>query len=399
MTLSFGRDLFLTPGPSVMPDSVLAAMMRPAPSIYDGPLVEVTQSIIADLKAIAGTRHQATIYIANGHGIWEAAIANIFAPGERALMLDTGNFAKGWANVARVLGVDVTMLPFGTARAADPAALQAQLEADTAHQIKAVMCTQTDTSSSARNDIPALRAAMDAAGHPALLMVDCVASFACEPMAMDDWGVDVMVTACQKGLMCPPGLAYLFFNDKAARAARPVEDRSPYWNWEARANPQRFYEYFFGTAPTHLLYAQRAALDLLMAEGMGNVWARHARFARTVWTAVEAWGAGGPMRLNISAPEQRSHAVTTVLAPGADCTALRHWLTTQAGLTLGVPLGFDLPEYGNGANAFRIGHMGHLNPPMLLGGLATLQAGLVACGIAHGNGALAAAAQVIAAPD
>ena len=212
MSLSYGRDLYLTPGPSVMPDAVLAAMMRAAPSIYGGPLVDLTESILADLKQIAGTTHQAAIYIANGHGVWEAALANIFAPGEKALVIDTGNFALGWANVARLLGVDVSFLHFGTDRAADPEALMHALRADATHAIKAVLCTQTDTASSARNDIAALRAAMDAAGHPALLMVDCVASFACERFAMDDWGVDVMLTASQKGLMCPPGLGYVFFN-------------------------------------------------------------------------------------------------------------------------------------------------------------------------------------------
>jgi len=396
MTLSYGRDLFLTPGPSVMPDSVLAAMMRPAPNIYGGPLVDVTASIVADLKTVAGTAHQATIYIANGHGIWEAAVANVFAPGDAALMLDTGNFAKGWADVARRLGVKVTLLPFGTDKAADPAVLQQALAADTGHHYKAVMCTQTDTSTSASNNIAAIRAAINAANHPALLMVDCVASLGCEHFEMDAWGVDVMVTACQKGLMCPPGLAYMFFNDKAARVARPQAERSPYWDWTARANPQRFYEYFFGTAPTHLLYAQRAALDLIMAEGMPAIWARHHVFASAIWAAVQAWGTGGPLRLNIADPAQRSRAVTTVMAPGADCNALRNWLSDKAGVTLGVPLGFDLPEYAQGANVFRIGHMGHLNPPMVLGGLATLQAGLTACGIPFGAGALDAASAIIA---
>ena len=396
MTLSHGRDLFLTPGPSVMPDSVLAAMMRPAPNIYGGPLVDVTKSIVADLKTLAGTAHQGTIYIANGHGIWEAAIANVFAPGDHALVLDTGDFAKGWANIARILGVNVTMLPFGAGRAADPMVVKAILAEDTERSFKAVMCTQTDTATSASNDIAAISKAIKATSHSALLMVDCVASMGCEAFEMDAWGVDVMITGCQKGLMCPPGLTYLFFNDKAEQRARPRANRSPYWDWTARANPKMFYEYFFGTAPTHLLYAQRAALDLLMAEGREAVWARHTTFARAVWAAVEAWGTDGPLRLNITNPAHRSRAVTTVLAPGADCNALRSWLTAQAGLTLGVPLGFDTPEHGNGAHAFRIGHMGHMNPPMLLGGLATLQAGLIACDIPHGKGALAAAAEVIA---
>lgn len=397
MSLSFGRDLYLTPGPSVMPDSVLAAMMRAAPSIYDGPIVDLTESIVTDLKTIAGTRHQLAMYIANGHGAWEAALENVFAPGEKALVVHTGNFAQSWANVAERMGIEVSYLHFGTESAADAAVLAETLRADATHGIKAVFCTQTDTASSASNDIPALRAALDAAGHPALLMVDCVASFACERFEMDAWGVDVMLTASQKGLMCPPGIAYVFYNEKAEARARPKPDRAPYWDWTDRANPGLYYQYFFGTTPTHLLYAQREALNLLLAEGMENVFRRHEIFAQAVWAAVEAWGTAGPLRLNVANRAHRSRAVTAVRAKGVDCFALQKWLRHKTGLTLGKPIGFDTPEFGNGAHAFRIGHMGHMNPPMLLGGLSSLQAGLIACGIAHGAGGVDAAVQVIAA--
>ncbi len=391
MTLSFGRDIFMTPGPSIMPDTVLNAMHRAAPNIYEGELVDMTRSIFADLKTIVGTNGHGVVYICNGHGVWEAALSNVLQQGDKTLNPATGSFAHGWADLARKMGFCPEIMEFGKSRGMEPAKIETRLREDKSHEIKAIMITHTDTSSGLRNDIVAVRAAMDAAAHPALLLVDCVASIGCERFEMDVWGVDVVVTASQKGLMTPPGLGYVFFNDKAAKIADATPKTSPYWDWAPRVKAEFFYHQFSGTAPTHHLFGQRAALDMIMAEGIGNVWNRHAVFARAIWAAVETWGSDGPLYLNVKNPARRSNAVTTILSDGFNCTPLRQWCEEKAGLTLGLLIGFD--NYDNG---FRIGHMGHLNPPMVLGALATIDAGLKALDIPHGDGALTAASRIIA---
>jgi len=396
MSFARGRELVLTPGPSVMPDRVLRAMQRPAPNIYEGELVEITDSILRDLGRLAGTAGETALYVSNGHGVWEAALSNLFGPGDAILALASGTFGHGWADTGRVMGLDVEVLDFGRHAPVDPTALGERLKEDTAHHIKGILVVHADTSSSVRNDVSRLRQAIDDVGHPALLLVDCIASFCCDVYEMDDWGVDLTVTACQKGLMTPPGLAYVMFNGKAAAIARANPVRSPYWNWSPRTQPERFYERFCGTAPTHLLYAQREALDMIAEEGRAAIFKRHALLARAVWAAVVAWSSDGPLRCNIVDPEFRSHAVTTILADAHDMLQLRRWCEDEAGLILGLGLGFLVPQFMEGKSVFRIAHMGHLNPPMLLGALATIDSGLKALDIPHGPGALEAAAMVTA---
>ncbi|HRO12426.1 aminotransferase class V-fold PLP-dependent enzyme [Amaricoccus sp.] len=392
MTFSRGRDILAIPGPSIIPDRVLAAMHRPAPNIYEGELVEMTETIIADLARVAGTAGKAAIYIGNGHAAWEAAIANILAPGQKALFIATGRFGLGWAQMARTMGVEAEVIDFGFRAALDPARVAERLRADRGHQIRAVLSVQTDTASSVRNDVAALRAALDAAGHPALLVVDCIASLGCDRFEMDALGVDVMVAACQKGLMTPPGLAFTFHGHRAEETG--VSCTSPYWDWRPRTAPSVPYERFCGTAPTHHLYGLRTALDMILEEeGLAAVWARHAVFARAVWAAVEAWGRGGALGLNVAEPALRSHAVTTITTGPGEGTRLRRWCADAAGVTLGV--GLSVPGV-DPDSIFRIGHMGHLNPPMLLGTLATVEAGFRALGIRHGTGGVEAAGAVIA---
>lgn len=393
MSLAYGRDLFVTPGPSVIPDRVLRSMHRAAPNIYEGELVDLTTSVIADLKRVVGTEGHAAIYIGNGHSVWEASIANLFAPGDRILVLATGPFGHGWAETARRLGVNAEVTDFGFQSEVVPDVVGRRLAEDSEHRIRAVLTVQTDTGSSVRNDIPALRRAIDEAGHPALLGVDAIASLGCEPLAMDAWGVDLVVAACQKGLMTPPGVAFTFHGARAEE--RRVECPSPYWDWTPRIAPRAFYQLFCGTAPTHHLYGLRAALDMMLVdEGLGNVWTRHEVFAKAIWAAVETWGKEGELRLNISESGVRSHAVTTIRTGPGDATRLRNWCDSIAGLTLGV--GLTTPDQDRNS-IFRIGHMGHLNPPMVLGALATIDSGLTALGVAKGEGALEAAAGVIAA--
>lgn len=395
MTLAHGRPYLAIPGPSVMPDRVLNAMHQPAPNIYEGAIIDMVAALVPDLKAVARTSGHVAIYIANGHGAWEAAAANTLCPGEKVLVLVTGRFGAGWGEVLARQGADVQLIDFGKRATVDLVRVEAALAADKSHEIKAVAVVHVDTATSVKNDIPAIRAVMDKLGHPALLMVDCIASLAVDRFEMDAWGVDVMVAASQKGLMTPPGLGFVFFNDKAA--ARQVDRPSLYWDWAPRANPEMFYQYFGGTAPTHHLFGLRAALDMIAEEGgIEAVWARHEKLARAAWAAFETWGQAGPLEMNIADPALRSHAVTALRIGGENGSKLRAWVDEKAGLTLGIGLGMADPTDPAWHGFFRLGHMGHINAHMMMGALGVIEAGLVALGIPHGEGALAAAAKVIA---
>ncbi|MEY8098282.1 alanine--glyoxylate aminotransferase family protein [Falsihalocynthiibacter sp. S25ZX9] len=396
MSLANGRHYLAIPGPSVMPDRVLQAMHQPAPNIYTGALVEMVATLIPDLKAIAGTRHRAAIYIANGHGIWEAAIANTLKRGDKALVLATGRFGIGWGEMATAMGIETQVLDFGLHSTLDLTQVAAALRADTAHEIKAVTTVHVDTSTSFRNNIKELREVIDAVGHPALLMVDCIASLGCEEFQMDAWGVDVMIAASQKGLMTPPGIGFVFYNDKAEKTRAALGQISKYWDWTVRGNPQEFYEYFCGTAPTHHLFALREALNMLVhEEGLDSAYRRHKILANAVWAALDAWGQEGSIRMNVTDPALRSNAVTSVKIDAPLGTALRDYLTKNLGVTLGIGLGMAPGGSPEWHGYFRIGHMGHVNAHMVLGTLACIDAGLKALKIPHGNGALEAATRVI----
>lgn len=399
MALNFGRSQLSIPGPSIIPDRVLAAMHRPSPNIYEGEAVESAKTIFPDLQKVARTKGHAVIYVSNGHGAWEAALANCFSKGDKILVLGTGIFGLGWADLARAMGIDVEVLDFGPASAADPQVLAGRLKQDTSFDIQAVLTVQTDTGSSVQNNIPALRAAIDSSGHPALFMVDCIASLGCERFEMDDWGVDVMVSGSQKGLMVPAGLGFVFFTDRAALARKSANLVSRYWDWNPRAHPQRFYERFSGTQPTQHLFALREALDMLVyEEGIENAWARHDTFARALWTAVDVWGPEA-LRPNIINPAERSRAVTTLISEADNAARLRVWCQEKGGLTLGIGLGREEDGWPPAEALLRVGHMGHLNIPMMLGTIGTMDAGLKALGIPHGSGAIEAAAKVISEHD
>ncbi len=390
--LSNGRSYLAIPGPSVTPDRVLNAMHRPAPNIYTGELIDMTYSLMPDLRAVARTDHHVAIYIANGHGAWEAALSNVVSAGDTVLVLATGRFGHGWGEMADGLGVHVETLDFGNSGAFDLGIVAQTLAQDTDGRIKAVLAVYVDTSTSVRNDIKGLRDVMDATGHDALLMADCIASLGCDRFEMDAWGVDVTIAASQKGLMTPPGLGLVWFNDKAAAVRAQMPRVSRYWDWQPRANPEGYWQLFDGTAPTHHLYGLRAALDMIKEEGLENVWTRHAVLARTIWAACDCWGQGGPLTLNIADPAQRSHAVTSICIGSPDGDRLRAWMEDVTGVTLGIGLGREPTDA-----YFRIGHMGHVNAHMVLGVLGSLDAGLKALNIPHGDGALQSAANVVAA--
>ena len=397
MSLSQGRQYLAIPGPSVMPDRVLQAMHQPCPNIYEGGLIEMTHSLIPDLKYVAGTLGNAVIYVANGHGAWEAAVSNILAAGDTVLVLATGRFCVGWGEMASSLGVEVETIDFGGQHTIEYDQVRDHLRADTSGRIKAVMAVHVDTSTSVRNDISALRGAIDASGHNALLMVDCIASLGCDEFRMDDWGVDVMVSACQKGLMTPPGIAFVFFSEKAGAVRNAMERVSAYWDWNPRVEPDNYYKYFCGTAPTQHLLGLREALDMIREEELPQIWARHEALASAVWAACFAWGQGGPLTMNIADPALRSRAVTALAIGAPGGTRLRRWTEHQAGLTLGIGLNMATLEDPNADGFFRIGHMGHVNAQMIMGTLGSIQAGLIALDIPHGPGGLDAAARVLAA--
>jgi alanine-glyoxylate transaminase / serine-glyoxylate transaminase / serine-pyruvate transaminase len=385
MTLASGREFLSIPGPTTVPDEVLRAMHRPAIDIYSGALLEVTTSCLEDLRALFRTSGRVYIYAANGHGAWEAALVNVLSKGDPILVLESGLFAVVWGEMARMLGLEVDTLPGSGRRAVDPAALEARLRADRDGHIKAVLVVQVDTASGCVNDIQAVRAAIDAAGHDALLMVDCIASLATMPFDMDGWRVDVAVTGSQKGLMTPPGLSFVAAGPRAVAAHRTAGLRTRYWDWTEREGEQHYQKYC-GTPPEHLLFGLRRALDLLREEGLDNVLRRHRLLAEAVRRAVAVWAEGGILDFNITAPPERADSVTTVLmAEGQDPKPLLEFCAQRCGVVLGVGIG---PLSGR---ALRIAHMGHVNAPMILGTLAALEVALVALDIAHGKGGLQAA--------
>lgn len=384
-----GPELIAIPGPSPVPARVLNAAHRASPDIYGADLAQVNLHLMAQLKRLAGTRAHLAPYMGNGHAGWEAASANIFAPGDVALVVTSGHFGRSWAEMTEGLGITVERLDFGTLPP-DPARLAERLSRDPEGRIRAVMVCQTDTASATMADIPAIRAAME--GHPALLVVDAIASLGCAPMRMDDWGVDVLIAASQKGLMCLPGTVFVWFSERAAARGRTALT-SPWWDWHLRAGADALWRFWGGTPPVQQIFALSEALTMILdEEGLEAVWSRHARLARATWAAVDAWseGAGG-VRLSVADPAARALSVTAVTLPGAD--ALRAWTVRECGVTLGVGLG--APDPGG---ALRIAHMGHCNAGVLLGTLGAIEAGMTALSIPHGGGALEAAAASIARP-
>ena len=387
MTVRNGREFLSIPGPTTVPDEVLSAMHRPAIDIYSGPLEGITLSLLDDLRRIFRTKGRTYIYIANGHGAWEAALTNTLTRGDKILVLQSGQFATSWGEMAKMLGIEIEVLPGDWRRAVDAGALEARLRADRGHEIAAVLVVQIDTASSVVNDIPALRRAITAAGHPALYMVDAIASLATMPFEMDEWGVDLAITGSQKGLMTPPGLSFVAAGTRAVAAHQRAGLRSGYWDWTAREDDVHYKKYC-GTPPEHLLFGLRKAFDMLFEEGLENVVERHRLLAEAVRRAATAWAEGGALAFNITEPAERSNSVTTLLFnDGRDPMPLRDYCQQKIGVVVGVGIG------ALGGQALRIAHMGHVNAPMILGTLGGFETGLIALGIPHGPGGLRAATE------
>jgi alanine-glyoxylate transaminase / serine-glyoxylate transaminase / serine-pyruvate transaminase len=387
MVVRAGREFLAIPGPTTMPDEVLRAMHRPALDIYSDQMVDMTDSLLRDLSGLFATKGHSYIYIANGHGAWEAVLTNVLSRGDKVLVLESGRFAIGWGNAAAAMGADVEVLKGDWRRAVRPSEVEARLRQDKNHTIKAILAVQVDTASGAYNDIEAIGKAIKSAKHPALFMVDAVASLGCMPFEMDAWGVDVAMSGSQKGLMAPPGLGFVAANDRAREVHKSAGLRTPYWDWTEREGSEHYRKYA-GTAPIHLLFALRQSIDMLLDEKLENVFLRHRLLAEAVRRAVAVWAEGQVLGFNIAEASERSDTVTTVvMANGHDPLALHRYCKEKCGVVLGVGIG-ELS-----GQAFRIAHMGHVNAPMILGTLGVIEVGLNALEIPHGKGGLEAAVE------
>src|ERR1700753_388947 len=378
ITVRAGREFLAIPGPTNMPEEVLRAMHRPALDIYSDEMVQLTDGLLGDLSKLFATKGHSYIYIANGHGAWEATLSNVLSRGDKVLVLESGRFAINWGNAAAAMGAEVEVLKGDWHSAIRPAEVEARLRQDKTHSIKAVLAVQVDTASSAYNDIEAIGKAIKASGHPALYMVDTVASLGCMPFEMDAWGIDVAMSGSQKGLMTPPGLGFVAANDRAREVHKKANMRTPYWDWTEREGPEHYSKYA-GTAPVHLLFALRQAINMLFEEGLDNAFERHRLLAEAVRRAGATWSEGQVLGFNITEANERANTVTTVGMNGHDPVPLHRYCKEKCGVVLGVGIG-ELQ-----GQAFRIAHMGHINAPMILGTLGVIETGLGALRIPHGE--------------
>ena len=367
-------------------------MHRPAVDLVDSDFMAVTDSCFADLARVFRTDSRVFLYASNGHGAWEAALVNLLGEGDLVLVPSTGMFSWAWGQLASDLGAEVEEQEGDWRSAFDPDRIEERLRADRDHRIKAVLAVQTDTATSVTSDIAAVRRALDACRHPALLMADVVASLGTVDFRMDDWGVDVAVAGSQKGLMSPPGLAFTAVSPRALERSRTSGTRRGYWDWQRRMDSEEFYMKFFGTPPEHLVWALREALDMLFEESLETAFARHRRLANAVHAAVGVWGEAGALELNAVNPAERATSVTTIrVAKGVDANRLRLLARDELDVSLGYGLG---PLDGK---AFRIGHMGWINEPMVLGALGGVEMAMQACGVPYRKGGVTAAIDTLAA--
>ena len=388
MSYRSGRHFLQLPGPTQVPGRVFRAMNR-AVLDHRGPeFGRLARGLFDGLKRVFGDPAHVFIFPSSASGCWETALVNTLSPGDRVLLWNHGFFASKWGDFARELGFDVEALAGDWRHPADPERIASRLAQDREREIRAVLVVHNETSTGVTSDIAAVRAALDDAGHPALLMVDAVSSLAATPYRQAEWGVDVTVCGSQKGLMLPPGLGFCAVSETALDRHRALP-RAPraYFDWTEmlRENEKGYFPY---TPPTTLLYGLEASLAMLREEGAAATFARHARLAEATRRAVAGWG----LRNYCEDPGAVSSAGTTVLVgAGEDAEVFRLAVLERFDMSLGTGLG---PLKGK---VFRIGHLGDLNELMLMGALAGVEMGLKTSGIAHQAGGLAAAADFLAA--
>ena len=389
MSYRSGRHFLQIPGPSNVPDRVLRAIDR-ATMDHRGPeFGEFTLSILERLKTVFKTEGSVITYPSSGTGAWEAALVNTLSAGDRVLMFETGQFATLWQELAGRLGLDVDMVEGDWRHGVSAAEVESRLSEDKDHTIKAVCVVHNETSTGVVSNVIAVRDAIDAASHPALLFVDTISSLASVDYRHDEWGVDVTVGCSQKGLMLPPGLGFNAVSEKALAAGEKADLPRSYWDWQGMLsnNANGFFPY---TPSTNLLYGLDEALNMLLEEGLDNVFARHNRMAEATRRAVRAWG----LEILCLDPEEYSPVLTAVLMPeGQDADALRAVILDRFDMSLGTGLGKVKGK------VFRIGHLGDLNDLMLAGTLAGVEMGLGLAGVPHAKGGVDAALEYLANPD
>ncbi|MBE0623542.1 MAG: aminotransferase class V-fold PLP-dependent enzyme [Burkholderiales bacterium] len=376
MAYKSGRHFLQIPGPTNVPDRILRAIDHPTMDHRGPEFGPMGLEIIDGLKHIFQTQQPVVIYPASGTGAWEAALVNSLSPGDKVLMVETGHFASLWQKMAAKFGLQVELIATDWRRGADPSALEARLKEDKAHAIKAVCVVHNETSTGATSRIGPIRKAIDAAGHPALFMVDTISSLASIDYRHDEWGVDVTVAGSQKGLMLPPGLSFNAVSEKARKAAQSAKLPRSYWAWEdmIAANKTGYFPY---TPATNLLYGLHEAIKMLREEGLPQVFARHARHAEATRRAVRAWG----LEILCANAEEYSNTLTAVMMPaGHDADALRRKILLAYDMSLGTGLG------RLAGKVFRIGHLGDFNDLALMGTLAGVEMGLALSGVPHQQG-------------
>jgi len=384
-----GLRFLHAPGPTHVPKAVMDAISEQPLDMADLRLEPVVADCEAGLKRLLGTRNaHAFLYATNGHGAWEAVTVNLAAPGQKVLIASTGHFSDSWAELTEAMGVTVVRTPYREGHPIDPEPVCAALQEDTNKEIVAVYVVHTDTASSVTSDVPAIRQAMDRSGHPALLVVDVVASLGATLFEMDAWGVNVVMGASQKGLMCPPGVGFCAVDNKAIEVAKACPAHRYYWDWIRRLDAP-LYRKFCGTAPQNLLMGMRAALGLIESEGITNVFARHRRLSQAVQAAVEVWSQGQALGFVCQVPHARSVSVTSITVKGYQPEKIREVAREHYNVAIAGGLG---PFSGR---VFRIGHLGDLSAPMVLGALAGVQAALRELHVPIGDGALDAALEAM----
>ncbi|MDA3642680.1 aminotransferase class V-fold PLP-dependent enzyme [Saccharopolyspora indica] len=382
-----GRHFLQIPGPTNVPDRVLRAIAQPTIDHRGPDFAELALDVLRRIKPVFGTSGPVVIYPSSGTGAWEAALVNTLSPGDHVLAFETGHFATLWRDMAEGLGLVVDFVPGDWRHGVDPAVVAERLAADTRHRIAAVMVVHNETSTGVTSRVPEIRAAIDRADHPALLLVDTISSLGSIDYRHDEWGVDVTISCSQKGLMLPPGLGFNAISEKALAAAEGARLPKSYWNWAPflEANERGYYPY---TPPTNLLYGLREALALLESEGLPAVFARHDRHAAATRAAVRGWG------LEVLCADEREHssALTAVLLDEEhDANKVRQIILDRFDMSLGAGLGKV------SGRVFRIGHLGDFNDLTLAGTLSGVQMGLELAGVPVDPGGIRAALEVLRA--
>ena len=385
---SSGPHFLQIPGPSPVPERILRAIGRQVIDHRSAEFARLGQEVLEGCRAVFKTSGPVIIYPSSGTGAWEAAIVNTLSPGDRVLMAETGHFATLWRQMAARWGVEVDFIPGDWRHGADPAAIEAKLAEDRGHVLKAVMVVHNETSTGATSRIAGIRRAIDAAGHPALFLVDTISSLASVDYRHDEWQVDVTVSGSQKGLMLPPGLGFNAISDKAIAASKANRMPRSYWDWGEMLKPNAngFFPY---TPATNLLYGLRESLAMLREEGLDAVFARHRRLAAAARAAVRAWG----LEVLCLEPAEYSPVLTAVLMPpNHDADRFRKLVLKGFDMSLGSGLG------RLAGKVFRIGHLGACNELVLMGALAGVEMGLATAGVPHRAGGVAAAMATLNGP-